>query len=773
MRHPEDILERFREFKFFGKLDLRSSYHQLALTEDSYEYTAFATPQGLFEFTRVPFGIQTAPQFFSMSLSSILRPIPNQDSFIDDIFFGGVTEDDYISTLHDILSVLRAYGLRLKPTKCLFGASELNFLGHVVNNTTIAPCPTRKHGIAKLRPPATRDQLKSFLGLANYLRKFVSNFASLASPFYKLTSPSTRFVWTSEHQQAFEKLKFHLVNAAPLYHLDPSCPLILRTDASMVGLGAMLLQLKNGEEQPLYYISRSFSERERRWSTIEQEAYAIYYAIRALSVYLSGRQFMVETDHRNLVYLQKATASKLVRWRLFLQDFNFEIKHIEGKSNVVADALSRCCAVQADILQSFHGALTGHCGIKELRRRLKEANITWDTIDQDVTDFVSNCVVCQKIRTGQMLLPAGRTSIKVTHPFEELSIDTMGPLPADSDGNKYILCVQDSFSKYLELIPTKDATAITAAKGLLQVFSRYGAPSKLRSDQGLQFTASVISELLKIFSVQPTIVAAYNPEANGIVERAHRETLKHLRALIMSVKSKATWSSFLPFVQRIQNDTFCRAIGTTPTSLLFAGAVKPLALITDRTSGHIRSTTAADYISELQHSYTEILESAQTTFAKYVYSNELKHPDHIRRFEPGHLVFVNNAHVADKLDPVWSGPFAIVQQQSDGIYLVQDLRTNAVKQIAANRLKRAFLSTADPLTVAAEDSQEYPVESIVDHEEHKILSRWNFLVRWQGCGPADDVWLPYSNVRELKALDDYLDAHPNVKLPHKGGKCRG
>ena len=773
MRKTEDILERFRDYRFFGKLDLRSAYHQIALQPEACYLTAFATPRGLYEFTRVPYGIKTAPQYFTMALSTALRPVPDQDSYIDDIVFGGATPEEYLRTLRDLFSVLRKHSLKLKPSKCILGATELNFLGHVVDKDTIRPCPTRKAGIATLVLPKSKAQLHSFLGLANYLRKFVPNYAALAKPLFALITPSARFAWTPPTEQAFHLLKQKLTEAAPLYHLDPSCPLVLRTDASLVGVGAVLLQLKDGIEQPISYTSHAFSDRERRWSTIEQEAYGIYFAVRSFSVYLHGHHFTVETDHANLVYLRKAQASKLIRWRLLLQEFSFQIKHIPGRTNTVADALSRCCATttEQDTLSLFHGPVTGHCGVEELIRRVKAADQAWPTLAQDAATFVKHCVVCQKVRSGHLSLPAGQSAIKPTAPFSELSIDTLGPLPADSSGFKYILVIQDSFSKYIELIPTKDATAQTAALGLIQVFARYGAPRSIRSDQGLQFTAKIISELLKAFAVQPTLVAAYHPIANGIVERSHRETVRHLRALISAVKSKDNWSVFMPFIQRIQNDTFCRAIGTSPSQLLFAGAVRPLQFLAPAQPA--QTTSVSDYVLSLQQAYDKILAASVAHFADYVQANEKKHPAHIRRFQPGHLVLMQNAPTAeDKLDLPWIGPFVIVEEVSAGIYLIQDLRTRQTKQAAAVRLKRAFIVDQDPVAVAAEDKREFPVEAILDHEvkgNGKQLSQWSFLVRWRHCEPHDDMWLPYREVKDLEALDNYLDSNPSVRLPLKRG----
>lgn len=772
LRHQLDILERLRQYKYFGKIDLRASYHQIALSERSQPLTAFSTPKGLYEFTRLPFGIKTAPQFFQKQLATILQPVPNQDNYIDDVVFGGIDEEDFLRTTQALLTTFRAHDVRLKGQKCIFGAQALSFLGHEVTATTIAPSPSRTQGLKDLKEPTTKEKLRSFLGLVNYFRRFVPRFSELAAPLTKLTSKSVSFEWTATHAQAFRALKEAVVASTPLFHIDPSCELVLRTDASQLGLGAVLLQIRNGSEEPITFVSRAFTDREQRWATIEQECFAIYFAIHSLTTYLLGRKFVVECDHRNLAYLKTAQAPKLIRWRLFLQEFDFVIRHIPGKTNIVADTLSRCCAIgtEVEVFMKYHGPITGHCGSEELCRRLKAEGLDFPELEKKAKEFVQSCPVCQKVKQGEVLLPAALTPITAKKPFEELSIDTMGPLKEDKQGFKYILCVVDSFTRYVELIPTKDCTAKSAAIGLLSIFARYGAPMSIRSDQGLQFTAGIIAELLKIFSVQRTLVAAYHPQGNGICERNHKETLVHLRALI-KVTDEASWSSLLPLVQRIQNDTFCKAIGMAPSELLFGGMISPLRFAFQQDpQATPQQKSAAEFALSLQAQHEKLLAMAQNKMTSYTQRNERRHPTHIRRFTPGQYVLIENKSTMEhKLKMPWKGPFIIVEKQSDSLYLCQDLTTKKTMQIPADRMKRFFLNdSTDPVEVAAADKDEFPVEAIIDHYcAGSKLASCTFQVRWKNYGPADDSWLPYSEVKKLEALDKYLEAHPNVRLPSK------
>ena len=356
-------------------------------------------------------------------------------------------------------------------------------------------------------------------------------------------------------------------------------------------------------------------------------------------------------------------------------------------------------------------------------------------------------------------------------PFEELSIDTIGPLKEDGQGFKYILCLTDSFSRFVELIPTKDCTAKTAAHGLLSVFARYGAPKSIRTDQGVQFTATVIKLLLEVLGVQHTVTAAYHPEANGICERSHQETLRHLRALLAVTGKDANWSSLLPLVQRVQNDTFCRAIGMTPTELLFGKMVSPLRFIA-RTANDTTPQTkvAVDYVTGLCDIQSQLLKASQTTFQEYVKENVARHPTNIRKFSEGQYVLIENGSTKEhKLQLPWVGPFIVVEKVSDALYKCQNLRDKKVETYAAARLKRCWLAVDDdPVVHAGMDKHEYPVEAIVDHYSSgpTKASFW-FQVRWKNYGPADDHWMPYKEIKDLEALARYLEAHPDVHLPRK------
>jgi len=471
--------------------------------------------------------------------------------------------------------------------------------------------------------------------------------------------------------------------------------------------------------------------------------------------------------------MKASQTKKVIRWRLYLQDFNFTVHHIAGVDNAVADGLSRCCAIEnkESILSSFHNAIMGHCGHKELFRRCKSKSYNWNGIHNDINEFIQKCSICQKVRTSQLLQPSTISIIQVSQPFEEVSIDTVGPLPLDSLGNKYVITIIDSFTRYVELIPTKDTTAESAAMALLNTFSRYGPPRKIRSDRGTQFTANLIQKFCAMLKIDQTFTPAYHPQANSIVERSHRELIRHLRALLYSFEDKPNWSKWLPLVQRIQNSTYCRAIGMTPTELLFAGQLETTKWITplNEEDGITYSVTTADLLTNLQAEYHNLLNIAKQTQERYIQSSLQRNEGKGREFDANEYILIENS-AESKIDTPWIGPLVVVQKCGSNTYECQDLRTKKISIYPSVKMKRFYFNpdTTNPLVEAAKDHEEYEVQEILEHRKNgnaNKLNNFEFKIRWKNYQESDDSWLPYKEVRQLEALDNYLKHHPSVKLP--------
>lgn len=345
----EDIFSQINDSKIFSTLDLTSGYHQIMMDKDSIEKTAFVTPDGHFEYLRMPFGLKNAPATFQRLMNNTLRDYIGKIClvYLDDIIVFAKTPEDHLARLRLIFNALRKANLKLNKNKCEFGKESIEFLGHTITKEGIKPSQSKIKAILNFPIPKTVKQIKSFLGLVGYYRKFIPNMSSITKPLTKCTKKDTKINANDPaYLKAFEDCKQLLINAPILQYPDFNKDFTLTTDASDKALGAVLTQ----SGHPIGYASRTLSETEQKYNTTEKELLGIIWACQQFRPYIYGRKFYIETDHQPLVWLSKLKEpnAKLTRWKLKLQEYDFEIKHKKGAENRVADALSR--------IQIFHNS---------------------------------------------------------------------------------------------------------------------------------------------------------------------------------------------------------------------------------------------------------------------------------------------------------------------------------------------------------------------------------------------------------------------------------
>ena len=333
----DDILDHLGQAKFFSAFDLSSGFHQIPMAPESRKYTAFSTPEGHFEFTRMPFGLKNAPATFQRMMDNALRGLVGKHCFVylDDIVIFGKTIEEHNENLILLLDRLKNVGLKLQPDKCEYLRPELEYLGHLITADGVKPNPEKIKAVKEFRIPANVTEIQSFLGLAGYYRKFIKNFSHIAKPLTDSTKKDNPFKWLNKHQEAFENLKEILCTAPVLRFPDYKKEFTLTTDASNVGLGAVLSQ----DGHPCCFISRTLNGAEQNYSTSEKELLAIVWATQRLRQYLLGRTFNIQTDHQALKWLHnvKNPSSRLLRWRLRLEEFNYNpIEYIRGRENKVS-----------------------------------------------------------------------------------------------------------------------------------------------------------------------------------------------------------------------------------------------------------------------------------------------------------------------------------------------------------------------------------------------------------------------------------------------------
>ena len=349
---------------YIASFDIQSAYRALEIDERDKNKLAFSFESDMFQHERMAFGLADAPATFSYVMRIILNGLKGVFNYLDDLLIVRRGLSNFISTLKELFKRLSHFGLLLKPSKCKIGLKEVSFLGHILTATGIRIQPKKIKAIQELKPPSSRDELRSVLGMFNYHHNSVKDLYTILTPMFDLLKHSRSFRWSKECQQAFQRAKQALLDATEKKHRDIKLPLVLSADASNVGCGAVLYQKREDNLEPLQYYSKNFTECEQKLPIRSRELLSIALAIKNFETTLVGEHFTVLTDHKSLIYLNNTSIDALcIRTRnmlWYLSHFDFDICHIKGTDdrNKISDCLSRAVAfkgidiTEADIFET-------------------------------------------------------------------------------------------------------------------------------------------------------------------------------------------------------------------------------------------------------------------------------------------------------------------------------------------------------------------------------------------------------------------------------------
>lgn len=492
----------------FGVLDLTSGYYQAPLHRDSWAYTAFRCCVGIYEWTRVPMGLKGAPAYFQSKLvTEVLVGLIYRicELYIDDLIIFANSEDEFCKRFETILERAKEFNLTFNPKKVKLGMTKVEYVGHMIDATGITFSEGKISEVLAFPQPTTVKQVRSFLGLCNFFRDHVRNHSSIDHDLRTVVTEYERtkkFVWTEAAATSFANLKTGIQNLAKLYFMHSDGNVVLETDASDYGVGAYLYYtLPNSEDpkahHPIAFMSKSLDERQQRWDTPEKESYAIFLALKKWDHLLKNIKFRLRTDHKNLTYLNFAGSAKVYRWKLAVQAFDFDIEHVPGKDNIVADVLSRLCPkvgvdyADADqvkrvhegyekylndhmkldsqycqVIQTFHNSDVGHSGVDRTLAKMEQHGVRpWKHIRQHVKYFIKHiCPCCQKMDQLKPVIHANPFSTSAYRIMDVINVDLIGPFPPDRYGNIYTLVIRDAFSRWTDLfgLPNKEAVSIVS-----------------------------------------------------------------------------------------------------------------------------------------------------------------------------------------------------------------------------------------------------------------------------------------------------------------------
>ena len=342
----DELYAKLKGYKVFSSLDLRSGYYHIGLKDLAKPKSAFVLSSlGKYQFNRVPFGLAQAPAYFQKLINDILKGCNFAMGYLDDIIIYSRSEKEHLEHLEEIFTRLKAAGLKLKLEKCCF------FKKHIISADGIQPLPEKLESITKMPAPRNPKEVKQFLGLVGYYRKFVPRFADISRVLTHLTKKDVEFKWTPECKNCFQILKEFLQQAPILRYPDPQASYTLYTDASKYAYAGMLTQHSNGTDHPITYVSGLFCGSQLNWATLTKEAYAIYMSVKKLSFYIDTAKITVKRDHLPLKkFLEKNTLnSKVNNWAVELESQNITFEYIPRIRNTLADTLSRLIEMDENI----------------------------------------------------------------------------------------------------------------------------------------------------------------------------------------------------------------------------------------------------------------------------------------------------------------------------------------------------------------------------------------------------------------------------------------
>nr|CAH66143.1 OSIGBa0114M03.1 [Oryza sativa] len=665
----DDLFDQLKGATVFSKIDLRSGYHQLRIKEEDIPKTAFTTRYGLFECTVMSFGLTNAPAFFMNLMNKVFMEYLDKFVvvFIDDILIYSRTREEHEEHLRLALEKLRKHQLYAKFSKCEFWLSEVKFLGHVISAGGVAVDPSNVESVTNWKQPKTVSEIRSFLGLAGYYRRFIENFSKIAKPMTRLLQKDVKYKWSEECEQSFQELKNRLISAPILILPDP----------------------KNRLRSVLRCIQTWLRPHEKNYPTHDLELAAVVHALKIWRHYLFGTRTEMYTDHKSLKYIFTQPDLNMTqrRWLELIKDYDIGIHYHPGKANVVADALSRkgyCNTTEGrqlplELCKEFERLNLGIVSIDfvaaleakpTLIDQVREAQIN----DPDIQEIKKN------MRRGKaigFLEDEQGTRVKAEHQkpagllqplkipewkWEEIGMDFITGLPRTSSGHDSIWVIVDRLTKVAHFIPVKTTYSGSrlAELYMARIVCLHGVPKKIVSDRGSQFTSNFWKKLQEEMGSKLNFSTAYHPQTDGQTERVNQILEDMLRACVLDFGG--SWDKNLPYAEFSYNNSYQASLQMAPYEALYGRKC--------------RTPLLWDQTGERQVFGTDILREAEEK------SRHKSYTDNRRRdlsFEEGDYVYlrvtplrgVHRFHTKGKLAPRFVGPYKIVSRRGEVAYQLE------------------------------------------------------------------------------------------------------
>nr|AAN04909.1 Putative polyprotein [Oryza sativa Japonica Group] len=817
----DDLFDQLKGATVFSKIDLRSGYHQLRICEEDIPKTAFTTRYGLYEFTVMSFGLTNAPAFFMNLMNKVFMEYLDKFVvvFIDDILIYSQSEEDHQHHLRLVLGKLREHQLYAKLSKCEFWLPEVKFLGHVISAKGVAVDPETVTAVTDWKQPKTVTQVRSFLGLAGYYRRFIENFSKIARPMTQLLKKEEKFVWSPQCEKAFQTLKEKLVSSPVLILPDTRKDFMVYCDASRQGFGCVLMQ----DGHVVAYASRQLRPHEGNYPTHDLELAAVVHALKIWRHYLIGNRCEIYTDHKSLKYIftQSDLNLRQRRWLELIKDYDVGIHYHPGKANVVADALSRkshcntlnvrdippelnqqmealnlsivgrgfLAALEAKptLLDQIREAQKNDPDMHGLLKNMKQGKAAGFTEDEHGTLWNGKRVCVPDNRElKQLILQEAHESPYSIHPGSTkmyldlkekycVSRQSTSDRPDFSNLSKYqngngmklgwISSPDFQKPKVAQFIPVKTTYGGNKLAELYfaRIVSLHGVPKKIVSDRGSQFTSHFWKKLQEELGTRLNFSTAYHPQTDGQTERLNQILEDMLRACVLDFGK--TWDKSLPYAEFSYNNSYQASIQMAPYEALYGRKC--------------RTPLLWDQVGESQVFGTDILREAEAKVRifrdnlKVAQSRQKSYADNRRRdleFAVGDFVYlrvtplrgVHRFQTKGKLAPRYVGPFRILARRGEVTYQLELPASlgNVHDVFHVSQLKKCLRVPSEQA-----DSEQIEVREDLTYVERpvKILDT---MERWTRNRVIRFCKVQWSNHAEEEATwereDELKAAHPDL-----------